>query len=148
MIQEECSVLSKKAKSTALVLLNDATRQRCQQGFGAQLSRLAQNDPSYLTSPAYREVYTALCRDVALDVRRALAFKSPSHARVMERLVAHPEQLYHESILEENGIYTYPLLFGLLYFSLTRRTPKTEDLQIVQQYFTKFLCEIAEGQPS
>ena len=47
-----------------------------------------------------------------------------------------------------NRCYTYPLLFGLLYFSLTRRTPKPEDLQIVQQYFTKFLCEIAEGQPS
>ena len=37
-----------------------------------------------------------------------------------------------------------PLLFGLLFFSLTRRTPSLEDLSVVQQYFDKFLCELAQ----
>ena len=39
---------------------------------------------------------------------------------------------------------TLPLLFGLLFFSLTRRTPSLEDLSVVQQYFDKFLCELAQ----
>ena len=39
---------------------------------------------------------------------------------------------------------SWPLLFGLLFFSLTRRTPSLEDLSVVQQYFDKFLCELAQ----
>ena len=64
--------------------------------------------------------------------------------RQLEKLVAHPETLYHESVLSPHGVYTFPLLFGLLFFSLTRRTPSLEDLSVVQQYFDKFLCELAQ----
>ena len=70
--------------------------------------------------------------------------QSPAITRTLEKLVAHPETLYHESVLSPHGVYTFPLLFGLLFFSLTRRTPSLEDLSVVQQYFDKFLCELAQ----
>ena len=129
-------MFAKKAKSTALVLLNDAVR-RLMPGKNQDQLRALSTAPDFQQSPAYAAFCESLCRDVLLDVRRQLAFKSPSHARTLERLVAHPELLYHESVLSQHGVYTFPLLFGLLFFSLTR-------LSVVQQYFDKFLCELAQ----
>ncbi len=136
-------MFAKKAKSTALVLLNDAVR-RLMPGKNQEQLRALSAAPDFQQSPAYAAFCQALCRDVLLDVRRQLAFKSPSHARTLEKLVARPELLYHESVLSQHGVYTFPLLFGLLFFSLTRRTPALEDLSVVQQYFDKFLCELAQ----
>lgn len=136
-------MFAKKAKSTALVLLNDAVR-RLMPGKNQDQLRALSTAPDFQQSPAYAAFCESLCRDVLLDVRRQLAFKSPSHARTLERLVAHPELLYHESVLSPHGVYTFTLLFGLLFFSLTRRTPSLEDLSVVQQYFDKFLCELAQ----
>ena len=136
-------MFAKKAKSTALVLLNNAVR-RLVPGEAQDKLRALAAEPDFPQSPAYAAFCESLCRDVLLDARRQLAFKSPSHARTLEKLVAHPETLYHESVLSPHGVYTFPLLFGLLFFSLTRRTPSLEDLSVVQQYFDKFLCELAQ----
>lgn len=135
-------MFSKKAKSTALVLLNNAVRQQMSGHAMDRLKALAKQ-PDFTQTNAYQAFCVDLCKDVLLQVRKQMALQSPSHARTLEKLVAHPETLYHESILEKQGIYTFPLLFGLLFFSLTHRTPALEDLQVVQQYFDKFLYELA-----
>lgn len=137
-------VFSKKAKSTALVLLNNAVRKLCADSFSKRLQALSAA-PDALASPAYASFYTDLCKAVLLEVRKTLAQRSPAHARTFESLVAHPETLYHESVLAQTGIYTFPLMFGMLYFALTKRTPRLEDLDVVQQYFTNFLSELIDA---
>lgn len=137
-------MFSKKAKSTALVLLNNAVRKQCAEAFSERLRALSAA-PDVMASPAYAAFYTDLCKAVLFEVRKALAQRSPSHARTFESLVAHPETLYHESVLAQTGIYTFPLLFGMLYFALTKRTPRLEDLDVVQQYFTGFLSELIDA---
>ena len=142
-------------KQKALVLLNNAVR-RLVPGETQDKLRALAAEPDFQQSPAYAAFCESLCRDVLLDARRQLAFKSPSHARTLEKLVAHPETLYHESVLSPHGVYTFPLLFGLrvtdqgvwnallVVLRLIRRTPSLEDLSVVQQYFDKFLCELAQ----
>lgn len=137
-------MFSKKAKNTALLLLNNAVRKLCAETFSERLHSLS-TAPDALASPAYAVFYTDLCQAVLLEVRKTLARQSPSHARTFESLVAHPETLYHENVLERTGIYTFPLLFGMLYFALTKRTPRLEDLDIVQRYFTGFLSELIDA---
>ena len=76
-------MFAKKAKSTALVLLNNAVR-RLMPGETQDKLRALSTAPDFQQSPADAAFCESLCRDVLLDVRRQLAFKSPSHARTLE----------------------------------------------------------------
>ena len=66
-------MFAKKAKSTALVLLNNAVR-RLVPGETQDKLRALAAEPDFQQSPAYAAFCESLCRDVLLDARRQLPF--------------------------------------------------------------------------